>query len=92
MAFELEVAIPGHGGDGALEEGVGVVQEAGVARILERAQAAAGDGAALDRHRLQAGHAEIGLQDHPVVAGAEDDAVVGGGHRGCSALILRRAR
>ena len=76
VALELEVGVPRHGGDGAQEEGVGVVQEA--ARVFERTQAAAGDRAALDGKRLQAGLAEIGLQDESVMPGAKDNAVVGG--------------
>ena len=80
VPFELEIAVPRHRGDGALEEGVGVVQEAGMARVFQRAQSAARDRAAIDRQRLEAGLAEIGLQDEAVVSGTEDDGVVGGGH------------
>ena len=43
VPFELEIGVPRHGGDRALEEGVGVVQEAGMARVFERAQSAARD-------------------------------------------------
>ena len=45
-----------------------------MARVFHRAQSAARDRAAIDRQRLEAGLAEIGLQDEPVVPGAEDDA------------------
>ena len=76
MALEREVGVPRHGGDGALEEGVRVVEKTGVARILERAQAAAGDREALDDDHLETGLAEIGRQNEPVVAGAEDHCVV----------------
>ena len=88
VPFELEIAVPRHRGDGALEEGVGVVQEAGMARVFQRAQSAARDRPAIDRQRLQAGLAEIGLQDEAVVPGAEDDAVIGGGH-GLSVTLTR---
>ena len=80
VPFELEIAVPRHRGDGALEEGVGVVQEAGMARVFQRAQSAARDRTAIDRQRLEAGLAEIGLQDEAVVPGTEDDRVVGGSH------------
>ena len=76
VTLELEVGVPGHGGDRAQEEGVGVVEEA--ARAFERAQAAACRRAALDGKRLQAGLAEIGLQNESVMPGAEDNRVVGG--------------
>jgi hypothetical protein len=84
VALELEIGVPGHGGNRAQEEGVGVVEEA--ARVFDRAQAAAGDGAALDGKRLQAGLAEIGLQDKPVMPGAENNRVVGG-HGICRQLV-----
>ena len=61
----------------ALEEGVRVVQKARMARVFQRCQPAAGHRLALDRQHLEPGLAEIGLQDQAVVAGAEDDAVVG---------------
>jgi hypothetical protein len=60
----------------ALEEGVGVVQEARVARVLHRRETAARHVPALDRDRPQPGLAETGLQDQGVVAGAENDPVV----------------
>ena len=84
VPLQLEVGVPRHRGDGALEEGVGVVQEARMARVLERREPAAGDGLALDGQHLQPGLAEIGLQDQPVVAGADDDPVV-------DAVICQRA-
>jgi hypothetical protein len=83
VAREREVGIPRHRGDGALEEGVRVVQEAGMARVLERGEAAAGHVLALEGEHLEAGLAQVGLQDQPVVAGAEDDSVVGCVHRRC---------
>ena len=52
-----------------------------MARVLERGEAAAGDVLALERQHLEPGLAEIGLQDQTVVAGAEDDSVVGYVHR-----------
>src|SRR5262249_54460806 len=84
VALELEIGVPGHDGDRAQEEGVGVVQEA--ARICERAQAAACRRATLDGKRLQAGLAEIGLQDESVMPGAKDNAVVSG-HGICRQLV-----
>jgi hypothetical protein len=45
--LELQVAIPRHVRDRAMEEGMRVVQEAGPARILRGLQAAAGNRAAL---------------------------------------------
>ena len=77
VAREREVRVPRHGGDRALEERVGVVQEAGMARVFERREAAAGDTLALDGEHLEPGLAEIGRQNEPVVSGPEDDAVVG---------------
>ena len=74
---QFEIGVPRHRAERAQKEGVGVVQEAGMARVFERAQSAAHDRRALDRKRLEAGLAEIGLQDQRVVAGAENDAVVG---------------
>ena len=62
VPFQLEIAVPRHGGDRALEEGVGVVQEAGMARVFHRGQSAARDLPPIDRQCLQAGLAEIGLQ------------------------------
>src|SRR5262249_60157743 len=49
MPLELEIGVPGHGGNRAQEEGVGVMEEA--ARVCERAQAAACRRAALDGKR-----------------------------------------
>jgi hypothetical protein len=78
VAREVEIRVPRHGGDGAQEEGVGVVEEAGVPRILHGAQSAARHRAALDRQGLHPGLAEIGLQDEPVMPRAKNDRVVGG--------------
>ena len=77
-AREVEIGVPRHGGDGAQEEGMGIVAEAGAPRVFDRAQAAAGGRTALDRQRLEPRLAEIGLQDEAVVPGAENDAVVSG--------------
>ena len=63
MAFKLEVGVPRHGGDGALEERVGVVQEPGVARVFQGGKPAPGNGFAFDRQGLEAGFAQVGLQD-----------------------------
>ena len=76
VPLEIEVGVPRHRGDRALEEGMRVVQKARIARILDGREPAAGDRAAIDRKRLQPGLAEIGLQDEAVVARADDDAVV----------------
>jgi hypothetical protein len=43
MPIEFEVGIPGHCGDRALEEGVRVVKEARMPRVLDRGEPAAGD-------------------------------------------------
>src|SRR5579883_1629507 len=71
MAFQLEIGIPRHRSDRALEEGVSIVQKAGVARVLECGQSTASRGCAIDRQHLQAGLAEIGLQNKAVVTRAE---------------------
>ena len=49
-------------------------------RIFQRGQPAAGDGAAVESQDVQAGAAEVGLQDKAVVTCSENDAVVGVGH------------
>ena len=49
VPLELEVGVPRHRRDGALEEGVRVVQEARMARVFQRRKPAAGDRPALDR-------------------------------------------
>jgi hypothetical protein len=91
VTLKLEVGVPGHRRDRALEEGMGVVEKARMARVFQGCEAAAGHGLALDRQHLQPGLAEIGLQDHPVVACAEDDAVVGLVHSAaaCRAIPCR---
>ncbi len=81
MALELEVGVPRHHRNGALEEGVRVVQEARMPRVLERGEAAAGDVLALERQHLEARLAKVGLQDQTIVPGAENDSVVGYVHR-----------
>ena len=80
VPLERKIRVPRHGGDGAQEERMGVVEESAMARIFDRAQSAAGHRAALDGERLHPGLAEIGLQDEPVVPGAENNRVVGAGH------------
>jgi hypothetical protein len=86
VALERKIRVPRHGGDGAQEERVRVVKE--MARVFDRAQAAAGHRAALEGKRLHPGLAEIGLQDEPVVPRAENNRVVGAGH----ALPLKLTR
>ena len=84
VAFEIEIRVPRHGGDRPLEERVRVVQEAGLARVFERGETAAGDRCTIDGQHPQSGLAEIGRQDQRVVPGAKDDAVVVAcGARGC---------
>ena len=58
------------------------MQEAGARRPLLGAQAAAGYRVPLQADHVQAGAAEMGLQDQAVVAGPEDDAVAGGVRHG----------
>jgi hypothetical protein len=53
-----------------------MVREAGEARILERAQAPAGLGCAIEGKRAQTGTSEIRLGDESVMAGAEKEGVV----------------
>ena len=89
VAFELEIRVPGHGGDGPLEERMRVVQEAGLARVFDRREAAARDRRTIDGQHPEPGPAEIGRQDERVMAGADDDAVV---VQGASALGLGAAR
>src|SRR5689334_8517525 len=80
MPRELEIAVPRHGRDRAQEERVGVVQEPGMARVFERAEAAACHRLALEHQYFEPGLAEIGREDEPVMAGAENDRVVSCGH------------
>ena len=47
------------------------------------------DRTAIDRQRLEAGLAEIGLQDEPVVARTEDDRVVGCLRHGATTISIR---
>jgi hypothetical protein len=55
---------------------VGVVDDAGQGRIVVAHEGTAGPLEALDGEHLEAGPAEVGLEDQPVVAGSEHDAVV----------------
>jgi hypothetical protein len=52
VLLEVEIAVPRHVGDRALEEGVRVVEHAGMARILLGAEAAARHRQAVDRQCL----------------------------------------
>jgi hypothetical protein len=72
---KLQVGVPRHCRDRALEEGMGIVEEARAARIFHGRKAAARDVTAIDRKHFQTGLAEIGLQHERVVTRAEDDAV-----------------
>ena len=55
VAFEIEIRVPRHRRDGALEERVRVVQEAGLPRVFDRGEAAAGDRRPIDgQHRSPA--------------------------------------
>ena len=49
VAFEIEIHVPRHRGDRPLEERVRVVQKAGLARVFERGETAAGDSSTFDR-------------------------------------------
>ena len=80
VPFKLEVRVPGHRRDGALEERVGVVQESRVARVFQGGEPTARHRLALKRECLEPGLAQVGLQDQPVVAGTEDDPVVSIAH------------
>src|SRR3954452_17038660 len=63
-----------------MEDRVDVVENAGECGILDGRKPAAGLQVAVDREHSQAQAAEIGLQDQPVMAGADDDAVENGVH------------
>jgi hypothetical protein len=53
-----------------------VVVKAGICGILERAQGAPDDVLAVDEKDVEAGPAEVGLENKGIVAPAYDDAVV----------------
>jgi hypothetical protein len=55
---------------------VGVVDDAGQGRIVVGDEGTAGPLEALDGEHRETGPAEVGLEDQPVVAGSQDDAVV----------------
>ena len=59
-----------------MEERVDVVPVSRPARLLDRGEAAADPGGALEAERPEAGPPEIRLEDEAVVARPEDDAVV----------------
>lgn len=80
VARELEVGVPRHGRDGAMEKRVGVVEESGIAWIFQRCQSAAGSGRPIHRQDFQSRLAQVSLQDEPVVAGAHNDEIVIVGH------------
>jgi hypothetical protein len=88
VAGELELAVPRHLGDGAVKHRVDVVLEPGPARVFGGGKPAADALGALEAQRLQAGAAEIGLEDKPVVARPQDDAVVGAQSGGLTSVIL----
>ena len=75
VALELEVRVPGRLTDGAVEEGVDVVAEAGEARVLDRREAAARLVPPLEAQDAQSGLAEVGLEHEAVVARPENDPV-----------------
>ena len=77
MPLELEVAEPRHPGDGAVKERMRMMREARQSWILHRAQSAAGLGRSIQRERPQAQPCQIGLRDERIVAGAEEEDVVG---------------
>ena len=81
VALQVEIPVPGHGVDGAQEEGVGIVDQPRMKRILCCSEAAAGLAPALDRQGLQPGARQIGLQDQAVMARPQDDGVAGFVHR-----------
>src|SRR5262249_1850487 len=81
--LEVEVRVPRHGGDGAQEEGGAVVEEAGMPRILERAQSAARHRTAPDRQGLHPGPAQISLQGGAAMPRTQKSRVVSGGHMLC---------
>src|SRR5688572_5878541 len=66
-ALELELAVPRHLVDRAMEKGVDVVAVTGPARVFDRGEAAADRVAALKAQRLQPGAPEVGLEDEAVV-------------------------
>ena len=60
---------------------MGIVPEAGEARVLDRGQPASGHHGPVQAQDPQAATRKVGLQHQGVVAGAEDDAVVLRTHR-----------
>ena len=62
--------------------------EPGPARIFDRREAPADALGALDAQGLEAGAAEIGLEDEAVVPGPQDDAVVVAQSGGLTSVIL----
>ena len=80
-ALQVEIPVPGHAGNGAQEEGVGVVDQPRMKRILQHGEAAAGLAPALDRQGIEPGARQVSLQDQTVMARSQDDGVAGLVHR-----------
>ncbi|HBY96925.1 MAG: hypothetical protein M5U01_05200 [Ardenticatenaceae bacterium] len=76
MALQFEVCVPGHLGEAAMVERVGVVEEPWMAGILHGREAPARRVSPFEAEHFQPGLAQIGLQDQTVVAGPENDTVV----------------
>ena len=62
--------------------------EPGPARVFDRGEPAADSPGALEAQRLQAGAAEVRLEDERIVARPQDDAVVGAQSGGLTSVIL----
>ena len=90
VAGDIEVSVPRHLGQRALEEAVGVVAKARVARVVYGLQPAADERPAFDRQHLEPSARGIGLEDQPVMPAAEDDSVIVG--HGSAAPQRRRRR
>src|SRR2546428_734858 len=80
VAFQFEVAIPGHRGERAMEERMRVISEARQPRMLECHQSAARNFGTIQRQRFQSAARQVSLQDQSIVPGAKNDAVESGIH------------
>src|SRR5204862_3538357 len=74
MPREIEIAVPRHLRERAVEHRMRIVPKAG--RILDRREATARGVETIDREHAQTGLGEIGREDETVMAGADHDAVV----------------
>ena len=91
--IEPEILEPGRLADVEMIDRVQVVVETRQ-RHLARAQAAAIGQPPLHQQNVEAGAGEIAAEDQPVMAGADDDAVIGFVERfgQCGGFLRQRAR